>query len=370
MNPDMIICQYWTGIPGSCVFGNSCHYLHPEGDDGWEEVSSKKVVKEKPAAPTPKGTQPVIIPIGPQCSGKTTYLASRGNVMDCNIDEVQGVYIKVSVQDLLHSSEKRKQEAFKQIVNGTSMHVRCSEVMSGEQGLVFLLLNGAISLEIFIERLLALELGASDVIPLFLQVISEQAEILGSEFSMKSSTVDIYIREAIFPHGVTSAQGALSHAANTRPDRPVAWGNTNLRPRDYESALHLAERTGRPVEFARWGCELPRVEITELLRRNLHRFAETGRYIPVVTLERCLGTAEELLATHTTPEALAAAAGYSLDPISMRVTKRARVAATTSTPPPPPLGAVGDTPIIAENSCNSNPYSLPTDVGDEDENEE
>ena len=47
--------------------------------------------------------------------------------------------------------------------------------------------------------------------------------------------------------------------------------------RDYRGALEQAELTGRPVRFVRWGYELPFLSLEELSRRNVYRFASTGR---------------------------------------------------------------------------------------------
>jgi len=47
-----------------------------------------------------------------------------------------------------------------------------------------------------------------------------------------------------------------THASDPRihpHSSPLAWGNTNTRPREYEKALHAAEASGRPVEFIVFG---------------------------------------------------------------------------------------------------------------------
>lgn len=47
--------------------------------------------------------------------------------------------------------------------------------------------------------------------------------------------------------------------------------------RDFRGALDVAWKAGRPVRFVRWGYELPAVSLAELSRRNVCRFASTGR---------------------------------------------------------------------------------------------
>jgi hypothetical protein len=68
----------------------------------------------------------------------------------------------------------------------------------------------------------------------------------------------------------------------------LAWGNTNTRPREYKEALAVAAKTSRPVYFLVYAdnnqCEggvfLPKVGLQELMRRNLSRLLQTGKYVP------------------------------------------------------------------------------------------
>ena len=59
-------------------------------------------------------------------------------------------------------------------------------------------------------------------------------------------------------------------------DRPMI---IHHQARDFRGALEQAEVTGRPVRFLRWGHELPVLSLAELSKRNVCRFASTGRYI-------------------------------------------------------------------------------------------
>ena len=125
---------------------------------------------------------------------------------------------------------------------------------------------------------------------------------------------------------------------------PLAWGNTNTRPREYTSALEAAERSGRPVEFIVFSgmeaCEmirdhvsrrdyhatmainrdekkeeiatspdvlldgsidellcLPKLSQQTLLRRNLQRFLQTGKYIPCNAIAEAMVRTDSLLAS-------------------------------------------------------------------------
>ena len=85
---------------------------------------------------------------------------------------------------------------------------------------------------------------------------------------------------------------------------PVASGNTNLTVTAYTEALEIASQTSRKVAFIKWYqklfysmmavfkrifiCrerELPVMSLSELYRRNIIRFLQSGRYVPCHTLE-------------------------------------------------------------------------------------
>jgi hypothetical protein len=86
--------------------------------------------------------------------------------------------------------------------------------------------------------------------------------------------------------GVEAAYDQLWHVA-CNSSTSLAWGNTNTRPREYKEALAAAAKTSRPVYFLVYAdslCEggifLPKVGLQELMRRNLSRFLQTGKYVP------------------------------------------------------------------------------------------
>jgi hypothetical protein len=86
--------------------------------------------------------------------------------------------------------------------------------------------------------------------------------------------------------GVEAAHDQLWHVA-CNSSTGLAWGNTNTRPREYKEALAAAAKTSRPVYFLVYAdslCErgvfLPKVGLQELMRRNLSRLLQTGKYVP------------------------------------------------------------------------------------------
>lgn len=110
---------------------------------------------------------------------------------------------------------------------------------------------------------------------------------------------------------------------------PLAWGNTNTRPREFLSAMEAATLSGRPVEFIVFGgldacvtiCKhimsgtetrttsqddgesdllcLPKLSRRVLLMRNIQRFVNTGRYIPSIAIDDAIVRVESMLAEAT-----------------------------------------------------------------------
>ena len=80
---------------------------------------------------------------------------------------------------------------------------------------------------------------------------------------------------------------------NTPLSIPIAYGNTNTKASDYVKALQMAMELKRPVHFVVYfdgededsNKDLFDLSaengIDGLIRRNIHRFLQTGRYMPV-----------------------------------------------------------------------------------------
>jgi len=160
-------------------------------------------------------------------------------------------------------------------------------------------------------------------------------------FHTPNNKVDLYIPEAIFHPPASALQKAIS-LLQPKPqqnekkssledqnfsDVAIAWGNTNTQPMQYQSALEAAQDARRPVYFIVFNpygdiysdidknktdstryafiagskealpalknidWELPYLSRKELIKRNLKRLCETGRYVNVkaidVAIERC-----------------------------------------------------------------------------------
>ena len=136
---------------------------------------------------------------------------------------------------------------------------------------------------------------------------------------------DLFVLEAIFrsadvveggrsrriPSGLNLALSKMERLACNpnalSPNSPLAWGNTNTRPREYTSALEAAQKSGRPVVFiphvnpsvvsveggsgpsptnqSATSEFLHHVELDELYRRSIGRLVHTGRYVPATAIK-------------------------------------------------------------------------------------
>lgn len=73
-----------------------------------------------------------------------------------------------------------------------------------------------------------------------------------------------------------------THNDHQRPTTPPTFTNQT------KQALRAAEAYGRRAILLRWGLELERVPLEELLVRNALRATRLGRYIPAVSVKVCV----------------------------------------------------------------------------------
>jgi hypothetical protein len=138
-------------------------------------------------------------------------------------------------------------------------------------------------------------------------------------------SVELFVVESIFrPRPVAGQSTALEAAVSNLKDAatnsnhshlPLAWGNTNTRPREYMQALDVAEMSQRPVHFILYDTLgesllssmhaddenddsmliLPNVGLSKLLERSIHRFATTGKYVPAKAILEASGRVDNLV---------------------------------------------------------------------------
>ena len=258
-------------------------------------------------------TAGVYVTIGPQCSGKTTYLSQHDNMLDISMDNVPGTYEKVSVTAIQNYHETGKLDCLLKRVHQRYLYEYIDELQSGEQLALLLYFTGDINAKELRQHLStcpALDSNLTTII----YTVAERVYGEGMRFS--AHTVDIFIRSAM-GFAVKQATNALKDAVFNHPG-PVAWGNTNLSAREYKVALMAAYEAHRPVNFVVWGSDLPVLNLEQLFHRSLLRYLQTGKYVPVAVVANYLDRATALLAklspSEESSEILAMLAGYSWKP--------------------------------------------------------
>ncbi|CAJ1953499.1 unnamed protein product [Cylindrotheca closterium] len=123
------------------------------------------------------------------------------------------------------------------------------------------------------------------------------AELLSARALIKTPVVSLFVPQCIFRGGgLDKAQEILSKLLEKELSSvPLAWENMNSRPSEYADILEAAEKAKRPVKFIAWGSQwMPRVDRKDLLKRNIQRFRQTGRYIPAGAIGGSLDRIESL----------------------------------------------------------------------------
>ena len=376
---------------------NFCSQFKNEGDHPSSKKSRSSTPGAMGETASSKGT--LYVTVGPQCAGKTTILKilfgksvreneeniaesmssdnSSGAGVDIAIDDQDLVYIPVPTSYFLQSSPINEYPSLNQTIYGKTIRDRIHDPSNKELVLVLLRLGGTLGAEEFAFRLQGQNSGDTfDKKPAQVDLIDAIEHVIqlhatgeeGDDNNVSApipKAIDLFVAESIFrprplellhqmanectkKHTSTSLE-ALSaldqalyllktHAVN--PDvHPSAaclsWGNTNTRPREFQSALEAAALSGRTVEFIVFGgieaCELirermsrreyrkmshvneavadkenssdkqmrlflPKVDRKTLFIRNLRRFLQTGRYIPSNAIADAMIRVESLLA--------------------------------------------------------------------------
>ena len=258
------------------------------------------------------------ITIGPQCSGKTTFLSKLSSggdkFLDVSMDSVPGTYEEVAVAAIQNYQEtgeltgpllKRAHQRF--------LYEYIDDLQAGEQLALLLFFTGDISHSELCDHLASCP-GISPANQLLIGNVAKQVHSSGIRVTTR--TVGIFIR-ASMGFAVKQALRDLTAAAHSHPG-PVGWGNTNLSAREYKVALAVAHEANRSVHFVVWGTTaLPPVPLHELFRRNLLRFLRSGKYIPLSVMGDYVTRADALVARLRDPEhsreELARLGGYDVD---------------------------------------------------------
>lgn len=263
--------------------------------------------------------QPLYITIGPPCSGKTTWIRNRSSatvlepngpkIVDICIDDQPGVYHRIPSDYLLPNVDDKngtatvRQQCLSKVLFGRATTARINE-LTELRAIVFRFANITTKADFR---------NSSIVSPLVVEVVEETI----SEFESKQQpillpiTIDLFVVDAIFRSSPTlnNAQNKMNDNVDDVPSlsalerveqllydapvsTPIAFGNTNSRATDYVKALQMALELKRPVHFVVY-CDDKNENIDKdlfdltveegikgLIRRNVYRFLQTGRYVP------------------------------------------------------------------------------------------
>jgi hypothetical protein len=247
---------------------------------------------------------PMYITLGPQCCGKTTIL-KQNNVLDISLDDQAHVYHYVPNR-LIGGNNITQQDS--QIIFGKSLLERINENI--ELRLLLNRWNGTLSPQDFRTSVLQLYPKANQGQLAQEYLATVEGFLSQHPYPSAPQNCAIFVPQALFQktaqNNMMCAIDRAHHLLHQAPlHQPVAWGNTNTQPRDYQKALEIASQQGRPVHFLVYGQPhepnqppaMPAVPFSQLLRRNLERFQRTGKYVPLGSMQLACQRVEQLVET-------------------------------------------------------------------------
>ncbi|KAG7347497.1 hypothetical protein IV203_016202 [Nitzschia inconspicua] len=291
---------------------------------------------EKNSSRTPQNRQamtnaaPLYITVGPQCCGKSSLLKTLdgGKVKDISLDDQPDVYVPVPTDIFLSCFADKTvtqdvPELLQQVYQGRTLQERIRND-NREIHLILQRWAGDITREEFESAVREFYISRGFGLEVAQQLVTAVEQSLNNKVAPSSKPqlllpkmIDVFILESLFqPHPDTKQSGiqkAHQELRTTPKHIPIAWGNTNAKSRDYSQALEIACQTRRPVRFVI--CHpaltnekepsqaaidaklltLPWVSLSDLLKRNLKRLQETGRYIPAFAISDCCSRVQSLV---------------------------------------------------------------------------
>lgn len=278
---------------------------------------------------------PIYITIGPQCSGKTTFLSRQRqpSVIDIALDDQPNVYVPVPTEFFLHERALPSNKRFlKRRVQRKSLAVRVYDTTQAELRAILQRYDGILTPVQFNERIT--EIYRNHTIDAIASRTKQDPALIAEQLSLNPhqleehaytgvaqqlihvvestmslseapplpDTIQLFCVESLFRVHPGTNQTAVERATSLfkrlsvrKKRQAIAWGNTNTRPREYRTVLQVAAQQKRPVEFIIFDSEgllsthlcscpphqlLPQVSFRELVRRNVNRLLETGKYVP------------------------------------------------------------------------------------------
>lgn len=267
----------------------------------------------------------LIITIGPPACGKTTWI-KRNRIHDIKLDDQPSVYIPIRLPHYLlaHRAARNQrlrpeereivQTLHRNRIHGKSLLERITAPRESELLAIIQRLRGNITA----NKLRSL-LPFTDVHVRLCQVVEQYIRSRKGNPIRMSPNIQLFVAESLFQGGMLDR--AVNQLQDFNQRSPVAWGNTNTRPFEYQRALEMAWKQQRPVFFCLFEPAVITINDThdsgtewrtlfdlrvksfdELLLRSIERFVQTGIYIPAQTIyemnERWIGTLQSLAQLH------------------------------------------------------------------------
>lgn len=265
-----------------------------------------------------KQKAPVFITIGPQLSGKKSFLDSLSlNTNSVSLNDYPVLIETINFNEAIHiwqnPSDTNIENRWPHLYQWSMFNVTRAQLLQEHQErelmLISLLFAKKLPFPKFAEKMKAI-LTQGDVFKEFIKCVEE---LYREGHTMKAPFIEIIVVNAV-ETCKTTALVDMKKEIISNPSA-VCWRNPNLSPSFYKDVLQCAMENKRSVRFIRWGLEMPSVSFTTLMKRNILRFLETGRYVDTQKLLTFSVNATKQfqdmgIATHS---AYAKAAGFNMD---------------------------------------------------------
>ena len=184
---------------------------------------------------------PLLITIGPQCCGKTTFIKNMGSVIDIAIDNIPQVYEKIpleAIQALVDNKVTAINLSLRTYNMSISDRLKALIAKNSEDMIIAQYVFKMIT-EVEFES--AISVGDND---LSKDLINAAKKVVKKHnFSFSTETYDLFIPEAL-PFAISESLLKLKESIKNKPvneSNLVSWGNTNSQIRDFTEALAAAQ---------------------------------------------------------------------------------------------------------------------------------
>lgn len=239
---------------------------------------------------------PLYVTIGPPNSGKTTFLKTIPNLIDVAIDDDPEVYKHLPLE-VIDNINNKNYDMSEYKFHNLELKDRIKKDGTNQQLHIYNYFTDKISIKKLKKNLQMDEEELKIYIPIIRKLKKKETKYTCKHFS-------IYIEEVFSPANYFVQKKTLERLENelsTKPDTPIAWGQTNFDITHYNKFLDLAIKYSRPLYFAVWNREFGKrkktieQDLKFLLERNILRFMKDGNYVPYKDIQNKLHSIDSIL---------------------------------------------------------------------------